>query len=112
MKLFKRSAILLVCMVLLFGNLFIPVSARTICPLCKSATGQQTSDLYRFGADASYCSHDEIHTQWTCCWKWMPVQIVNEILHDFPQPIALYHVACKKNCGQTKCVGSACLQCW
>ena len=111
MKLFKRSAILLVCMVLLFGNLFIPVSARTICPLCKSVTGQQTSDLYRFGADADYCSHDEIHTWWTCCWGKMPVQIVNAKPHKWTIQNAS-HAGCGNGCGYTPwgCPGN-CPQC-
>ena len=45
MKLLKRSAIIFICMVLLFGNLFIPVSAHGTCT-------QWPDGLHRYGYSA------------------------------------------------------------
>lgn len=64
MKLLKRSAIIFVCMVLLFGNLFIPVSAKVSCGCPnlifvehRESTSGNGSNCWIYGAyDVYYCS--------------------------------------------------------
>jgi len=111
----KRSAIILVCMILLFGNMFIPVSAvDNWCPTCNNVTTTSHGVLPAIttGPDATYCWTKTINVIWMPCKHPGKPQVSSQT-HNFPQPIALYHVVCKNpDCGQTKCVGSACLQCY
>jgi len=114
----KRSAILLICMVLLFGNLFIPSFAN---PLCIQGHGSMSFTGYiedrPMNDYLNYCNggygryHHYICNScgYTATEYWGISG--KSIAHDFPNPIPMWHVACKNGCGATKCVGSGCLQC-
>ena len=64
----KRSVIILVCIVLLFGNLFIPVSAKEI---CEHVSGYQQRSYKPGGPDYYYCPWTIMTVYWSCCGAWI-----------------------------------------
>jgi len=83
-------------MVLLFGNLFIPVSAKEV---CEHASGVKTViKMEHDGANASYCSYSYVEWMWTCCKL---VESSTTIKNHQWQIVMASHGSCKNACGYT-----------
>jgi len=78
----KRSAILLLCMVMLFGTLFIPVSAKEI---CEHVSGYQHPIFtYNCGPSMQYCSWTLMTVIWKdCCGTVAYTEILNTKPHQW-----------------------------
>jgi hypothetical protein len=79
MKNFKRSIIALVCLLLLFGNLFIPVSAYT-CGYHSTTTLSWSGPATSFLSTYSHCNGTTVrHDLYTCplsgCSYWIKIYI-------------------------------------
>ena len=110
----KRIGILLICLILLFGNLFIPVSAYPPCSLGHSTFQYQRTWYYTAPASYAYCT-SQVYQVWYWCGKSTcpvngPTTEADLVSHSFTI-VNLKHGPCSKGCGYVGCNGGLCPAC-